>query len=84
MAPGAGYLTGPWIVGGRLPIFWGITDLDTQFAIEPFARYDFGNLFASTRFTLNLDDPWGFSFESNDGFGGSKIWAWHFAVGGTL
>lgn len=85
LAPGAGYLMGPWILGGRLPLFWGITDdNEAQFALEPFARYDFGNMFASTRFTLNLDDPLGFSFESNDGFGGSKFWAWHFALGGTL
>jgi hypothetical protein len=78
IAPGAGYLTGPWTLGGRLPLFWAMTDDDAQFAFEPFVRYDVGNLFLSTRFSLYLDDPYGFSFDQGN------IWAWHFAVGGTL
>jgi hypothetical protein len=55
-----------------------MTDDDAQFAFEPFVRYDVGNLFLSTRFSLYLDDPYGFSFDQGN------IWAWHFAVGGTL
>jgi len=35
-----------------------------QFSFEPFLRLTFGDAFASLRFTLNIDPPAGFSFES--------------------
>lgn len=78
LAPGAAYQTGPWTLGGRLPLFWAMTDDDAQFAIEPYGRYDFGSAYAAARFTLNLDEPYGFSFSE------AKVWAFHFGVGATF
>jgi hypothetical protein len=78
LAPGAAYLTNGWVFGGRLPIFWIMTDDLAQFAVEPYVRYDFGQMFANARFTLNLDDPYGFSFDRGE------VWAFHAGVGGKF
>lgn len=78
LAPGAGYILNDLIVGGRMPLFWLLTEDTAQFALEPFARYDFSNYFATGRFTLNLDDPYGFSFDEN------AIWGLHLGFGGTF
>lgn len=78
IAPGAGYLMGDLIVGGRLPLYWEFTNDRAQFALEPFARYDFDQFFLTGRFTLNLDNPYGFSFDRNE------IWALHVGFGGAF
>jgi hypothetical protein len=49
----------------------------TFFAMEPYGRFDFDNLFLATRFTLNIDDPYGFAFDSG------KFCALHVGFGGT-
>ncbi len=78
LAPGAGYIMGDLIVGGRLPLSWFLTDDIAQFSLEPFARYDFSSYFLTGRFTLNLDEPYGFSFEEG------QIWGLHVGFGGTF
>jgi hypothetical protein len=78
LAPGAAYFYQDWIFGGRLPLFWALTDDMAQFAIEPYARYDFGPWWASGRFTLNLYNPYGFSFDERN------YWALHLGVGGNF
>jgi hypothetical protein len=76
-------MTGPPVVrahgiGGRLPLIWLPTDDTAQFALEPYGRFDFDNYFACARFTLNLDDPAGFSFEEG------KSRALRFGLGGAF
>jgi hypothetical protein len=78
IAPGAGYLMGDLILGGRLPLFWALTEDTAQFALEPFARYDFEQFFLTGRFTLYLDDPYGFSFDEGE------PWGLHVGFGGTF
>ncbi len=70
---------GAWVsdtilVGGRLGEVWVITEGDSQLFLEPYFRAHFGPGFLTARFTLNLDDPYGFAFEED------KVWALH--VGG--
>ncbi len=50
----------------------------TQLSFEPYARLDFDSAFLATRFTMQLDDPLGFSFDT----GG--LWGLHLALGGTF
>lgn len=78
IAPGASYLMGDLILGGRLPLFWELTDDTAQFALEPFARYDFDQFFLTGRFTLYLDNPYGFSFDEGE------PWGLHVGFGGTF
>lgn len=78
LAPGVSYLTGDLVLGGRLPLFWLLTEDEAQFALEPFARYDFNQFFLTGRFTLNLDNPYGFSFDEGN------IWGLHVGFGGTF
>ncbi len=79
--PGVGYyVVDNVLLGARVPFTWVPTsDGDNTFlAIEPYARFDFDQLFVSTRFTLNLNDPYGFGFDSG------KYWAWHVGLGGSF
>jgi hypothetical protein len=81
--PGFGYYVNPTVlVGARLPFVWFPTESGsgaTFVALEPYGRFDVSETaFVNARFTLNLDEPLGFSFD--DG----KIWALHFGGGGTF
>lgn len=51
------YRYGPWTH------FCLLTEDTAQFALEPFARYDFSQFFLTGRFTLNLDNPYGLSLD---------------------
>lgn len=68
------------LVGGRIPIVWIPTsDGDNaQVAVEPYARFDLGKAFLNMRFTLNIDEPLGFSFDED------KFWAFHIGAGGAI
>jgi hypothetical protein len=78
--PSLGYfVTDTTLIGARLPFVWIPTDSGdyaTQLAFEPYARFDIDPGFIATRFTLNIDDPLGFSFD------GGKFWAIHVGGGG--
>jgi hypothetical protein len=79
--PGVGFWASETVlVGGRIPIVWVPTGAgdNAQIAVEPYARFDFGSAFFNTRFTLNIDDPLGFSFD--DG----KVWALHLGFGAAI
>lgn len=82
VAPGLGYYVTPTtLVGLRVPFLWVPTESgsgSTQLAMEPYARFDFDSLFVATRFTLNIDEPLGFSFD------GGRYWALHVGVGGSF
>jgi hypothetical protein len=80
--PSLGYFVSPTVLlGARLPFIFVPTesgDDATQLAVEPYARFDIGRGFVATRFTLNIDDPLGFSFDEG------KIWAIHLGGGGSF
>ena len=79
--PGVGFWASETVlVGGRIPIWFAPTEEgdNAQIAVEPYARFDFGSAFFNTRFTLNIDEPLGFSFD--DG----KVWALHLGAGGAI
>lgn len=78
-APGAAYwASDSFSLGLRLPLqFQSFGGDGTQVSLEPYARFELGETgFLSTRFTLNLDDPYGFSFDTG------KVWGLHVALGG--
>jgi hypothetical protein len=85
LAPGVAYWASDMFAfGARLPIQAAASlgtggGGDAQVAFEPFVRFELGESgFLATRFTLNLDEPGGFSFNSG------KYWGWHVAVGGNF
>lgn len=85
LAPGIAYwATDIFAFGARLPIQLAASlgsggSSDAQIAFEPFVRVDMGDsAFLASRFTLNLDEPGGFSFDSG------KYWGLHLAVGGNF
>ena len=53
-------------------------DNSTFFAIEPYGRFDIGTLFLDTSLVLNVDEPYGFAFDSG------KFWALHFGGGASF
>jgi len=69
------------LVGLRVPFVFVPTQSGssaTYLAAEPYARFDVGPGFIATRFTLNIDQPLGFSFD--DG----KFWGAHVGGGGSF
>jgi hypothetical protein len=70
--------------GARLTFFAvptadaGDRDQLDQLALEPFLRIEGESFFFSTRLTVNLDEPLGFSFDRR------KIWGLHVGVGGAF
>jgi hypothetical protein len=81
IAPAAGYYVTPTAqVGLRLPFAWIPTQggsSSTFFAMEPYGRFDFDNLFLAARLTLNIDEPYGFAFDAQ------RFWGIHVGFGGT-
>lgn len=77
LAPGIAYVGDVLVAGARMPLWWLLTEGgdNAQLAVEPFVRVDLDSMFINSRFTLNLDNPWGFSFDT----GG--VWALHLGVG---
>jgi hypothetical protein len=55
----------PTSFGARLSLQWVVTGDgdDTQFALAPFLRHDFGASFLSVLLNMNLDEPLGFAFD---------------------
>jgi hypothetical protein len=81
LAPGVAYYVSETVLlGARLPMVFVLTnDADmAQLGFEPNARFDLGTAFVNARFTLNIDEPLGFSFDE----GG--IWGLHVGAGGTF
>jgi hypothetical protein len=83
LAPGLGaYVSDSVLLGLRIPFTIIPTSLDDEnddaalVALEPYARFNIGKGFLNARFTINLDEPYGFSFEED------KIWGLH--VGGGV
>ncbi|MFW6051901.1 MAG: hypothetical protein ACODAU_12045 [Myxococcota bacterium] len=77
-----GYRSEHFSIGARMQLFWWalddrpfIGDDMAQMSLEPFLRVDFGRPFLHARLTMNLDEPFGFSFDD----GG--IWGLHLGGG---
>jgi hypothetical protein len=83
LAPGIGFWASPTaLLGARIPFTWIPTESgsdSTFLSFEPFVRFDVSeSAFLNARFTLNIDEPLGFSFDEG------KVWALHFGGGGTF
>jgi hypothetical protein len=81
LAPGVAYgVSDSILIGARLPMVFMLTDSSdmAQLGFEPNARFDLGRAFINTRFTLNLDEPLGFSFDEG------RVWGLHVGGGGTF
>jgi len=81
--PGVGYYASETVlVGARLPFVWFPTETGssaTYLALEPYGRFDVSDAaYLNARFTLNLDEPLGFSFDEG------RIWALHLGGGGSF
>lgn len=66
----AGVIHPAFHLGGRLQMGWLASDTDTdadvfQMSLVPFVRFLFGAGFFEGRFVVNLDEPAGFSFDSD-------------------
>ena len=82
VAPGVGvYLGRSALLGLRMPITLVPTNVDddgTLLALEPYARFDLGGGFLNARLTMNLDEPYGFSFDED------RLWGLHVGGGATF
>jgi len=86
-APGLAYWpTERLMFGARVPMqFYSMFFASTQLAVEPFVRFDINDAaFIATRFTMNLDAPFGFSFDSSNSHEPPRSWGWHVAFGGSF
>jgi len=85
LAPGLGvYVSDSALLGIRVPVTIAPTSFDEEnddaalVALEPYARLTLGKGFLNARFTMNVDEPYGFSFEEN------KFWGLHVGGGVTF
>jgi len=72
MAAMMGYQATDWLrVGSRfsLVLIPKFKEMNTQLAVEPYLRFGNDNGFGAVRFNINLDNPWGFSFDDNQVWG---------------
>ena len=72
MAAMMGYQATDWLrVGSRFSLVlipkW--KEQNTQLAVEPFLRFGNENAFGAVRVNVNLDNPWGFSFDARQVWG---------------
>jgi hypothetical protein len=75
LAPGVGFWVTPkTLLGARFGLYWLTTAEgdNAQLSFEPNFRHYFGDGFLHARFTLNLDEPAGFSFNPG-GFWGLHL-----------
>jgi hypothetical protein len=75
LAPGVAFWVTPkTLIGARFGLYWLMTEEgdNAQLSFEPNFRHYFGDGFIHARFTLNLDEPAGFSFNPG-GFWGLHV-----------
>jgi hypothetical protein len=76
-----GYQATDWLrVGSRfsLVLIPKYRERDTQLAVEPYLRFGRENAFGAIRLNINLDEPFGFSFDSR------KVWGLRIAGGASF
>jgi len=72
MAAMMGYQATDWLrVGSRfsLVLIPKFREQNTQLAVEPYLRFGNENAFGAIRVNINLDNPWGFSFDDRQVWG---------------
>jgi hypothetical protein len=72
MAAMMGYQATDWLrVGSRfsLVLIPKFKEQNTQLAVEPYLRFGKDNAFGSIRLNINIDNPWGFSFDDRQVWG---------------
>lgn len=81
MAAMMGYQATDWLrVGSRftLVLIPKFKEQNTQMAIEPYLRFGNDNAFGALRVNVNLDNPWGFSFDAR------QVWGLRIAGGAAF
>jgi hypothetical protein len=81
MAAMMGYNATDWLrVGSRfsLVLIPKFNEQKTQLAVEPYLRFGKDNAFGAIRVNINLDNPWGFSFDSR------QVWGLRIAGGASF
>jgi len=81
MAAMMGYNATDWLrVGSRfsLVLIPKFNEQKTQLAVEPYLRFGNDNAFGAVRVNINLDNPWGFSFDSR------QVWGLRIAGGASF
>lgn len=81
MAAMMGYQATDWLrVGSRfsLVLIPKFKEQNTQLAVEPFLRFGNENAFGAIRVNINLDNPWGFSFDAR------QVWGLRIAGGAAF
>jgi hypothetical protein len=72
MAAMMGYQATDWLrVGSRFSLVWipKFPEEQTQLAVEPFLRFGTDNAVGAIRVNINIDNPYGFSFDSRQVWG---------------
>ena len=81
MAAMMGYNATDWLrVGSRfsLVLIPKFKEQNTQLAVEPYLRFGNDNAFGAIRVNINLDNPWGFSFDAR------QVWGLRIAGGAAF
>jgi len=81
MAAMMGYNATDWLrVGSRfsLVLIPKFKEQNTQLAVEPYVRFGSDNAFGAIRVNINLDNPWGFSFDAR------QVWGLRIAGGASF
>lgn len=76
-----GYQATDWLrVGSRfsLVLIPKFKEQNTQLAVEPFLRFGNENAFGAIRVNINIDNPWGFSFDAR------QVWGLRIAGGAAF
>jgi hypothetical protein len=76
-----GYQATDWLrVGSRfsLVLIPKFSERKTELAVEPYLRFGRDNAFGAIRLNINLDEPFGFSFDSR------KVWGLRIAGGAAF
>ncbi|TFH31271.1 MAG: hypothetical protein E4H00_03785 [Myxococcales bacterium] len=76
-----GYQATDWLrVGSRfsLVLIPKFEEMKTQLAVEPYLRFGNDNAFGAIRVNINIDNPWGFSFDSR------QVWGLRIAGGAAF
>ena len=81
MAAMMGYQATDWLrVGSRfsLVLIPKFNEQNTQLAVEPYLRFGRDNAFGAIRVNINIDNPWGFSFDAR------QVWGLRIAGGAAF
>ena len=81
MAAMMGYQANDWLrVGSRftLVLIPKFNEQKTQLAVEPYLRFGNDNAFGAIRVNVNIDNPWGFSFDKR------QVWGLRIAGGAAF